>query len=351
MVRADSNNSAPASEIALLKAQKYPFVVLGILLLLAVGATLAYYRNAAAFEDATGERWTPVVFLIGVCVSLVIFGMTHREAAARAVLHQKTLDLIEAQNQNRELLIAEQNARVAAERANRSKDEFLAVVSHELRTPLHAIAGWNRILMRDDIPRETQQTAVEKIEKNLRIQTAIIDELLNFSEVIAVSRINDGVPVCMRDVFDEAISAIGNAAFQKGITVEKENALEEELVSGDSSRLKVALVNVLSNAVKFTPPGGNINARAFPHDGCIKCVIADSGEGIPREFIPHIFEPYRQSEVVNTRHHGGLGLGLTIADQIIRLHNGVIQAESPGVGDGATFTISIPAHGLNGRAH
>jgi signal transduction histidine kinase len=313
-------------------------------MLLTVGSTLAYYQNAAAFHDASGLRWTPVVFLIGLCVSLVIFGITHREVTAREILHQKTRDLIDAQKENEALLEAEQKARVAAEQANLAKDEFLAVVSHELKTPLNAIAGWSRILKTRGISPETQRSALEKIDKNLRIQTAIIDELLSFSDIVSGGQTVKKRPLVVRDLFEDATSAIGLAAFQKGITFVKEISLRDECVLGDPPRLRIALVNVLSNAVKFTPPGGKISARAFAEDGQIRWVVADSGEGMPAEFIPHIFEQYWQSEKSTTRHHGGLGLGLTIADQIIKLHDGSIRAESPGVGNGSTFTILLPAH-------
>ena len=343
MVRLDSKSSSPVGDIQEQGVLTYPYVVLVILLLLTVGATLVYYQNAAVFEDLTGARWTPVVFLIGVGISLVIFAMTHREAAARAVLHNKTLDLIEAQKVNHALLVAEQNARREAENANRAKDEFLAVVSHELKTPLHAIAGWNRVLKTEGISEEMYKAAIEKIDKNVRLQTAIIDELLSFSEMVSGPQTIDVRAVSMRDVFEDATAAVGIAAFQKGITLDKANNLIDEQVSGDSARLRIALVNVLSNAVKFTPPGGCIEAKAFKSNGFVKCVIVDNGEGIPEDLIPHVFEQYRQSELASTRHYGGLGLGLTIADQIIRLHNGTIKAESSGPGTGSTFTIALPA--------
>jgi signal transduction histidine kinase len=152
----------------------------------------------------------------------------------------------------------------------------------------------------------------------------------------------DKRPVRLRDVFEDAATAVSIAAFQKGITLVKEDVLGDEQVLGDPPRLRIALVNVLSNAVKFTPAGGNIEARAFTSNGCVKWVVADNGEGMAPEFIPHIFEQYRQSELASTRHHGGLGLGLTIADRIVKLHQGTIEAESAGLGSGSTFTISIP---------
>ena len=347
MVRPDSKSSKNRSTAVF--NYSYAYAVLAILLLLTIGSTLAYYQNASLFEDDSGTRWTPVVFLIGMCVSLVIFGMTHRESAARFHLHQKTLDLIEAQKQNQALLDAEQSSRIAAEQASLAKDEFLAVVSHELKTPLNAIAGWNRILKTHGISRETRETAVEKIDKNLRIQTAIVEELLNFSDIMSSGSAFIKRTVRMRDVLEDAVAAVSVSAFQKGVTLANDDRLDGESVLGDRGRLKIALVNVLANAVKFTPPGGRIRAKAFESDGYVKCVVTDNGPGIPPEFLPHVFEQYKQSEHATTRHYGGLGLGLTIAEQIVRLHGGTIEAHSAGVGRGAEFTISIPTGARSAR--
>lgn len=321
----------------------YSYVVLAILFLLTIGSTLAYYQNAEMFGADTQARWTPVVFLIGFCISLVIFGMTQREAAARLRLHQKTLDLIAAQKQNEELLRSEQKLRIAAEQANRSKDEFLAVVSHELKTPLNAIAGWNRILKMPGVSDEMRQTAVEKIDKNLRIQTTIVEELLNFSDVMSTDLATTSRSVRIRDVFEDAVATVSVAAFQKGVTLTSDDSLDGERVTGDHARLKTALVNVLSNAVKFTPSGGHVEAHAFASESHVTFIVSDDGLGIAPEFLPHVFERYKQCEGVSTRHYGGLGLGLTIADHIVKLHRGSIEAESSGIGCGSKFTIKLPA--------
>ena len=324
------------------RAFSYSYVVLSILSMITIGATLVYYQNSAVFEDVTGERWTPIVFLIGACVSLLIFGMTHREVSTLRALEDKTHDLMAAQQEIRKLLEAEQKSRIAAEEANRAKDEFLAIVSHELNTPLNAIAGWNRILKMEGVSEETRDTAIQKIDKNLKIQTGIIEELLRFSEVMSSGLASINKPVCMRDLFDSVVDSVNVAAFQKGVTLLKEDELVEEHVMCDPKRLKVALVNVLSNAVKFTPEGGTIEARAFRENGTVKVTVTDDGSGIPPEFLPFVFDQYRQSEDPSTRHHGGLGLGLAIAERIIRLHRGKIEAESSGTGKGAKFTISLP---------
>lgn len=320
----------------------YSYVVLTILLLLTTGATLAYHRYSTVLEGDSGTRWTPVIFLIGFCVSLVIFGMTQREASARRRLRQKTLDLIEAQKENRSLLAAEQESRIAAEKASIAKDEFLAVVSHELRTPLNAIAGWNRILKSRGISDETRATAVERIDKNIQTQIGIVEQILSFSDVMSSDPVLTGDRVPVRDLFEDAVGAVSVAAFQKGVTLTSENELDGVFARGDRVRLKIALVNVLANAVKFTPSGGTIEARAFTKEEEITCVVSDSGLGISPEFLPFVFDRYSQSEDASTRRFGGLGLGLTIAEHIVKQHNGTIEAYSPGLGAGAAFTISLP---------
>jgi signal transduction histidine kinase len=342
MARSDVKLSSELPDRSL-AAFNYSYVVLAILFLLTVGATLAYYQHSAIFADETGTRWTPVVFLIGLCVSLVIFGMTHREATASISLQERTLALLEAQQQNERLLIAEQISRIAAEEANLAKDEFLALVSHELKTPLNAIAGWNRILKTEGVSEETRHTAVEKIDKNLRIQASIVDELLSFSDVMSRSSILEKSPVPVRELFEDAVNTVNVAAFQKGVSLIADDALNGQRVFGDGARITLAIVNVLANAVKFTPPGGRVEARAYESGGFIRLVISDDGIGMEADIIPHIFEKYRQSERASTRRYGGLGLGLTIAEKIIKLHNGSIDAESPGIGSGSTFTISIPS--------
>ena len=339
-------NSTDRPKSKSVRAFNYSFVVLAILMLLTVGATIAFYESSTQLDSEAADRWTPAVFLIGLCISLLIFGVTYREIAARAVLQQKTLDLIEAQKQNEQLLAAEQASRIAAEQANLAKDEFLAIVSHELRTPLNAIAGWNRILRTRGISEETKKTAVEKIDKNLRLQTAIVDELLNFSDIMSSGTIK-AATIPVRGLFEEAVASASTAALKKGVTLVDKDMLDEECVLGDRHKLKLALTNILMNAVKFTPPGGLIDVSAFRDDGTVKLVVVDTGIGMEPEVITHIFDEYRQSEHATTRQYGGLGLGLTLAEHIVKLHSGTINAYSSGIGKGSTFTITLPSASRN----
>jgi signal transduction histidine kinase len=321
----------------------YSYVVLAILLIITIGGTVAYYRNAPSVAGDAATQWAPVIFLIGLCISLLIFGMTHREATTRANLLRKTFDLIDAQRENKKLLRAEQESRKIAERANHAKDEFLALVSHELRTPLNAIAGWTRVLRTPSISREARATALEKIDKNLRMQASIVDELLNFSDVMSSGPSLVLRPLCVREVIKEAVDSASVAAFQKGITLDVDLELGDTRIMGDRARLTLAVRSVIANAVKFTPAGGHINVTGCSCDGEVRCIVKDNGLGISAEFLPHVFEQYKQSEVPATRHFGGLGLGLTIAHHVLKLHNGSIEAASAGAGGGSTFTIHVPA--------
>ena len=321
----------------------YSYIVLGILLILTIGVTVAYYQNAHLLAGGGAVQWAPVVFLIGLCISLVIFGMTHREATARASLFRKTMDLLEAQHENRKLLKAEQEARRSAERANHAKDEFLALVSHELRTPLNAIAGWTRVLRTSGLSSEAHETALEKIDKNLRMQASIVEELLNFSDVMSSDPNLSLRPLCISDVIKNSVDSASVAAFQKGITLDVDLELSDVRIQGDYDRLQLAIGNVISNAVKFTPAGGHISITGCACDGEVTCTVKDDGPGIPPDFLPHVFEQYKQSEVASTRHFGGLGLGLSIAQHVLHLHHGSIEAASSGAGGGSTFTIRLPA--------
>jgi signal transduction histidine kinase len=319
----------------------YSYLVLTILLLLTVGATIAYHQDVGMFRH-NSVGWTPVVFVIGVCISFLIFGLTHRDSVVRRELEARTRELTAIQKQNEVLLEAEQKSRRAAEEANRGKDEFLAVVSHELRTPLHAITGWSRVLKTDGLSDEERARAISKIDKNLRIQAAMIDELLNFSEIMSGGLAVITKPIVVREVFDEALEAADAEARRKGVTLVTKNSLEFERVLGDKARLRLAIAHVVANAVKFTPAGGSVETDTYVSDDWVKCVVSDTGSGIPPEFLPHIFEQYTQSENHATRQFSGLGLGLTLAERIVQLHHGKIEAASSGVGKGATFTISLP---------
>jgi len=241
-----------------------------------------------------------------------------------------------------ELLTREQAARAEAELANRAKDEFLATLSHELRTPLSAILIWARLLRSGRLDAEARARALEVIERNTKLQARLIEDLLEVSRIIAGKLRLEWTPVDLASTVDGAIDAVRAAADAKDITLELE--LERDLgpVRGDRNRLQQIVWNLVSNAIKFTPSGGSVNVRLArdAQDGMI--TVRDTGIGIRAEFLPHIFERFRQGDSTSTRIHGGLGLGLAIVRHLVDLHGGTVAARSAGEGRGATFTVRLP---------
>ncbi|HYM08916.1 MAG TPA: PAS domain S-box protein, partial [Terriglobales bacterium] len=237
-------------------------------------------------------------------------------------------------------LSKEQKARQEAEAANRAKDEFLATLSHELRTPLTAILGWARLLRSDSHDPEVVANGLEKIERNAKAQARLIDDILDVSRIITGKlRLDVGV-VDFSSVVEAALESVRPAADANNIRLG--TALDRGLVAGDANRLQQVAWNLLSNAVKFTPKGGQVDVSLRRVDAHIELSVKDNGKGITAEFLPHVFDRFRQADGSNTRVHSGLGLGLAIVRHIIELHGGSVRAESPGQGHGATFTVLLP---------
>ena len=240
-------------------------------------------------------------------------------------------------------LRAEQGARHDAELASRMKDEFLATLSHELRTPLNAILGWSHMIRRDDVTPREYQRAAEVIERNARAQAKIIEDLLDMSAIISGKVRLEVHPVELPAIVRAAIDTARPAADAKHIRLRTEiDPMAGAQLRGDPDRLQQVLWNLLSNALKFTPRNGQITVvlrRAGTH---AEICVADTGQGIAAEFLPHVFDRFRQADASTTRRHGGLGLGLAIVKQLVELHGGTIRVESPGEGQGATFTVSLP---------
>ena len=307
------------------------------------------YHSLPDFAEQSSVGWTPLIFLCGIGFSFLLFGMTYWEAASRAKVQKTAAELFESQKERERLFENEKKARHIAEQASLTKDEFIAIVSHELKTPLNAIAGWTRILKTDDVSNQTKNLALQKIDKNLRLQVGLVDQLLSYSEIISgkVNLYNDNIN--FSDIFDQVCNEVEATAKEKSVEFIKENCLNQQLVAGDREKLKVAFGNLLSNAVKFTPNGGVINATVSESDNFIEIRIKDNGRGISSEFLPYIFEHYKQADTPNTRDYGGLGLGLTIAKHIINFHNGTICAESDGKNKGASFIVKIPVSNEIGK--
>ena len=248
-----------------------------------------------------------------------------------------------AERQRDALLESERALRAEAERAGQMKDEFLSTLSHELRTPLNAILGWAQLLRRPDASEADFKQGLETIERNSRMQAQIIDDLLDMSRIVAGKIRLDVQRVELAKVIESAIDTVSHAAGAKGVAlvphVEAERAA---VVMGDPARLQQMVWNLLSNAIKFTPRGGRIDVALRRGESGVEITVADSGIGISPEFLPHVFERFRQADASTTRVHGGLGLGLAIVRQMAEMHGGTVSAHSEGEGKGATFRVELP---------
>jgi PAS domain S-box-containing protein len=240
------------------------------------------------------------------------------------------------------LLERERTARTAAEQANRTKDEFLAMLSHELRTPLTAILTWAHLLRGGRLDDATRERAVDVIERNTRLQTAVIGDLLDISRIVAGKVRLDAAAIDAAGVVAAALDAIREELDAKEIVLTLRLDPTTPPVLADGDRLQQIVNNLLSNAIKFSPPGGAVEIGLAPDDAYVSFWVRDAGAGISPEFLPIIFEPFRQADSSDTRPHGGLGLGLAIVRHLVELHGGTITAESDGVDKGATFRIRLP---------
>ncbi len=244
--------------------------------------------------------------------------------------------------ENVRLLKLERTARQAAEESNRLKDEFLATVSHELRTPLTAILGWSRLLEDGSVEDHTKKQAIETICRNAKAQAQIVDDILDVSRIITGNLYLDLHPMALAPVVKNAINVVRPTADAKGIKIDAYLDATPAMVSGDANRLQQVIWNLLSNAVKFTANGGRVFVKLAQNGSMVEITVSDTGQGISREFIPFVFDRFRQADSTTTRQHGGLGLGLAIARHLVEIHGGTIKADSAGEGRGATFTIRLP---------
>jgi PAS domain S-box-containing protein len=248
----------------------------------------------------------------------------------------------QAEAQREEMLQREQAAREAAEAANRIKDEFLAVLSHELRTPLNPILGWSNLLQNNQVSPEKLQQGLATIERNAKQQAQLIDDLLDISRIIRGKLSLNFIPVNLATPIRSALETVRLAMEAKSIQLQVILGPNVGQVMGDIGRLQQVIWNLLSNATKFTPAGGLVTVRLTQVDSHAQIQVSDTGKGIQREFLPHVFELFRQQDSSTTRRFGGLGLGLAIARQIVEAHGGTISADSLGEGKGATFIVCLP---------
>jgi PAS domain S-box-containing protein len=236
----------------------------------------------------------------------------------------------------------------AAEEASRLKDEFLATLSHELRTPLNAILGWTQLLQGSEIPPERLRHAIDVIGRNARLQGQLIEDILDVSRIITGKLEIDRGPISFAQLIDTVVAGATPAADAKHIELRKSVADVLPPLEGDHRRLHQVLANVLSNAVKFTPEGGFVALTCATHGEWLQVQVTDSGIGVEREFLPRMFDRFRQADSRSTRRHGGLGLGLAIAQHLVEQHGGRISADSEGLGRGTTVTIVLPLHASAG---
>jgi PAS domain S-box-containing protein len=257
-------------------------------------------------------------------------------------------DRKQAEQEREQLLQREQTARETAEQANRIKDEFLAVLSHELRSPLNPILGWAKLLKAGNLDATKTAQALNIIERNAKLQSELIEDLLDVSRILQGKLRLNVTPIHLATTIRSAIETVRLAAEAKSIAIETHLDESTGQVAGDSTRLQQVVWNLLSNAVKFTPTGGQVAVSLVEVDGQAQITVSDNGKGIPANFLPHVFDYFRQEDGATTRKFGGLGLGLAIVRHLVELHGGMVQAESRGEGLGATFIVKLPLMAVQG---
>jgi PAS domain S-box-containing protein len=317
-------------------------------------------RDVFADERTDGDRYSKLKIGSFVCVPLIRDGKWRyllaihdskprnwrddeieltRELTTRLWTR---LERARAEEERERLLQSEQAARQEAEQANRLKDEFLATLSHELRTPLNAILGWSQVLQNNNLDETAAKRAMATIVRNARAQSQLIDDILDVSRIVTGKLRLNVRAVDLSNVISAAVDAARPAAEAKQIRLQTLIDPQATQISGDPDRLQQVVWNLLSNAIKFTPKNGRVQVRLERVNSHVEVVVSDTGVGIESEFLPFVFERFRQSDGSMTRRHGGLGLGLAIVRQLVELHGGTILVESKGEGEGSTFIVSLP---------
>jgi PAS domain S-box-containing protein len=296
----------------------------------------ALLRSADGSERPIDESGAPIRNREGRIIGVVL---VFRDISER---RRVELERQGASAERERLLQAERAARAEAERASRVKDEFLAMVSHELRTPLNAILGWTQLMMRSRHDGATLERGLDIVARNTRLQAQLISDLLDISRIVSGKLQLEMDSVDLRSLVDDAVDTLRQDAAAKQIVIDRQLDDEAGHVVGDAARLQQVLWNLLSNAIKFTPDSGRIEVRLRRTGADTAIAVTDNGAGIRADVLPHIFDRFHQADRSITRRFGGLGLGLSIVKHLVDLHGGSVQAESPGEGRGATFTITLP---------
>jgi hypothetical protein len=257
-------------------------------------------------------------------------------------VEQQSHQLREEAVERRRAEAAAEEARAKAEQAGRTKDEFLAVASHELRTPLNAILGWAQILRGGSVDPSGFMRGLETIERNAKVQVRLIDDILDGSRIITGKLHLEIRALDLNAVVEAAVEAVRPSASARNIAISIELEPAAAHIKGDPDRLQQVVWNLMNNAIKFTPKGGRVDVRARRAGTHIELSVSDTGRGIAPEFLPHVFERFRQADASSTRQHGGLGLGLALVRHLVEAHGGTARAESAGEGQGAAFTLTLP---------
>jgi signal transduction histidine kinase/ActR/RegA family two-component response regulator len=305
----------------------------------------------AGLYDADFGRVLGVLTFICAFSALTLWTGKVISLSARARARAEAAEL-EMKERLLKTLESERNARATAERTSRMKDDFLATLSHELRTPLQAIIGWTHVLQTPALAPDDLKRGVETIERNARLQTQLIEDLLDMSRIVSGKITLEIEEVDLADVVDAVLDAVRPAAQAKNLAIEARIEARPAPVRGESARLQQILWNLISNAIKFTPEGGNLVVRLTRGEANYRLVVRDDGVGIRPEILADIFERFSQADSSTRRRFGGLGLGLSIARQLAELHGGSLEAASEGEGRGAAFTLTLPvAAALDGVPH
>ena len=322
------------------------------------GKNSPYFGMPEGHLPVTSYLAVPVVSRSGEVMGGLFFGhpepgvfterdeMTVFGLAAQAAIAMDNARLYETAKKARSEAeqAAAENERLyrRAEESSRLKEEFLATISHELRTPLSAILGWARMLRLKQLSDDNAAKALDTIERNARAQAQLVDDLLDVSRIITGKLRMDVRPADPNSFIDAAVDAVKPAAQAKGVRVQKVIDTAAISIPGDPARLQQVVWNLLSNAIKFTPRGGRVQIRSERVNSHLEIVVSDTGQGISQDFLPHVFDRFRQADQKTSRQHGGMGLGLAIVRHLIELHGGSVSAQSEGEGKGATFTVTLP---------
>ena len=322
------------------------------------GKNSPYYGMPEGHLPVTSYLAVPVISRSGDVLGGLFFGhpdpavFTERDEiivsglASQAAIAMDNARLYEAAKTARAQAeqAAAQNERLyrQAEESSRLKEEFLATISHELRTPLSAILGWARMLRLGQLSPEDSIKALDTIERNARAQAQLVDDLLDVSRIITGKLRMDVRPADPNAFIDAAVESVRPAADAKGVRVQKVVDTGAISIPGDPVRLQQVIWNLLSNAIKFTPRGGRVQIRSERVNSHLEIVVSDTGQGISEDFLPHVFDRFRQADQKTSRQHGGMGLGLAIVRHLVEMHGGTVRASSDGEGKGATFTVTLP---------